>query len=30
MKFKRFTKTHFLKSIGRALLNKLFGKYADE
>jgi hypothetical protein len=30
MKFKRFTKTHFLKSIGRVLLDRLFGKYASE
>lgn len=30
MKFKRFTKLQFLKSVGRALLDKLFGKYADD
>lgn len=30
MKFKRFTKPGFLKGIGRALLDKLFGKYAND
>lgn len=30
MKFKRFTKPGFLKGIGRAVLDKLFGKYAAE
>jgi hypothetical protein len=30
MKFKRFTKPQFLKSIGRTLLDKLFGKYSGD
>lgn len=30
MKFKRFTKTHFLRQVGRSLLDLLFAKFTDE
>ena len=30
MKFRRFTKTHFLKQIGRSLLDRFFAKFATE
>ena len=30
MKFRRFTKTHFLKQIGRSLLDRFFAKFAEE